>query len=72
MAYACTRSGTLGHERLTIRRFANEQAMHKWINARYDNLWRPYTGPLKAGIYAYVGGEWRNVKSIDRCLLAHV
>ena len=71
-AYAYRRYGSLGHERLQIKRFSDSCAMHRWLNSRYDNEWTEYTGPLKPGTYAYVGGRWQNVKGLPVELLDHV
>ena len=71
-AYAKRYSGPLGHERLTVKRFIDGTAMHRWLNRRYDNQWTPYDGPLPQGTYACVGGEWRNVKKIPPEIMAHV
>ncbi|MFH1921772.1 MAG: hypothetical protein ABIP48_18055 [Planctomycetota bacterium] len=71
-AYAHRRSRRLGHERLTVKRFADKTAVHKWLNGRSDNDWTPYDGPLSPGTYAFCGGEWRNVKTLPPELLAHV
>lgn len=48
-AFAVSRYGALGHERMTIKRFTDACTMHRWLNRRYDNEWTPYTGPLTAG-----------------------
>lgn len=67
--FVSTRTGKLGRERLVIKAVPDA---NKFLNSRYDNDWKVYTGPLKAGIYAFVGQEWRNMKSLDPSLLAHV
>jgi len=45
---------------------------HAFLNKQDNNLWTIYDGDLKAGTYAYAGGEWHNVKSLDACVLAHI
>ena len=60
---------TLGRERLVIK---SVHDAYGFINKQYDNKWVIYDGPLKAGTYAFVGGQWHNVKSLDPSILAHV
>ena len=84
-AYAISRSGRLGRERIHIKCFTDFQALHACQNRRYDNDWscldcdiHPHnappadTLPRKAGTYAYAGGRWHNVKSLDSMMLAHI
>lgn len=56
-------------ERLVIK---TVQDAHAWLGKRYDNKWGLYAGDLPAGTYAYVGGKWVNVKTLDLSVLAHV
>ncbi len=60
-------------QRLVIKTFKDNDSMHKFLNTQYDNKWSEskYEG-LKAGTYAFAGGNWHNVKSLDNSLLAHV
>jgi len=72
------------NKRLTIKGFKSSDAMHKFLNSQSDNSWivnsePDYYGclskelsPLKPGTYAYAGGKWHNVKSLDSCVLAHI
>lgn len=45
---------------------------HAFLNKQDNNLWSVYDGDLKAGTYAYAGGQWHNVKSLDASMLAHI
>jgi hypothetical protein len=66
-------TGTLGHERLYIRGFHNSSAMHEFLNKGANGVaWRPSTNGLKPGVYAFLGGQWRNVKTLDPMMMAHV
>lgn len=65
-------TGPLGHERLTIKTFAHTQDGHAFLNRQTDNKWAVYDGPLTAGTYAFAGGQWHNVKMLDKTLLAHI
>ena len=59
--------------RIIIKSFKTNDAMHKFLNSQYDNKWSEATGEIeKPGTYAFVGGNWRNIKELDPCLLAHV
>ena len=71
-------------QRMTIKGFKSSDAMHKFLNKQSDNDWIVTSEPdyygnfnaelskLKPGIYAYAGGRWHNVKSLDACTLAHI
>jgi hypothetical protein len=79
-----TRTGRGFRERMTIRGFKTIDDMHKFLNAQNNNDWKitgvpdysghfdPKLAALKPGIYAYAGGEWHNVKTIDPSVLAHI
>jgi hypothetical protein len=60
-------------ERLTVKAFPDRSAMFKFL-ATADNAlrWRESTKGLKAGTYAFAGGRWHNVKTLDACVLAHI
>ena len=58
-------------QRLTIRSVAPNWLMRRALR-RHDNDWTEYTGPLPVGVYAFVSGEWRNVKTLERSILAFV
>jgi len=76
--------GTSFKTRLVIKGFKTSDAMHKFLNAQPDNTWivnsePDYYGPfnrklaaLKPGKYAYAGGKWHNVKTLDASILAHI
>lgn len=63
-------SGTFT-QRLTIKAFKSESTYYAALNEA-NSPWASYDGPLTPGTYAFVGGEWRNVKKIDPDLLPHV
>ena len=66
-------SGPFGRERMTIRQHADRTAMYKFLNTGSNaTQWREYTGSLPKGVYASVAREWRNVKTLDPSVLAHV
>ncbi len=61
--------------RLTVRAFKTENDMHRFLN-KGDNAapgkWRISDKNLKPGTYAFAGGRWHNVKTLDPCALAHI
>lgn len=60
-------------QRLIIKSFKYADDAHKFLNKQPDNKWDIYNGPItKPGIYAYAGGAWHNVKSLDASVLAHI
>jgi len=60
-------------ERLVIRSFATRDLMHKFLNTGDNALrWRESTKGLKSGTYAFAGGNWHNVKTLDATTLAHI
>jgi len=61
--------------RMTVKRFKHADEMHKFLNSQYDNNWKDISEKheaFKAGVYAFVGQRWQNVKSLDSSVLAHV
>ena len=60
------------HNRLIIKSFKTSDLMHKFLNTA-DNAchWKESTRGLKNGTYAFAGGQWHNVKTIDPSALAH-
>lgn len=61
--------------RLIVRTFKNADAMHKFLNTGSNAApgnWRVSNKGLKSGTYAYAGGKWHNVKSLDASALAHI
>jgi hypothetical protein len=60
-------------ERLTIRQFKDSSSMHKFLCTGDNALrWRETSEDLKAGTYAFAGGSWHNVKSLNPSVLAHL
>ena len=62
--------------RVKVKAFKSCDAMHKFLNAQYDNLWSIMQNPLKSGTYIERGlGENRemlNIRSIEPSALAHM
>ncbi len=62
-------------ERLIIKGFKTRDALHTFLNTS-DNGMHWYelksTMPTKPGTYAFAGGQWHNVKSLDISILAHI
>ena len=75
--YKIMRTGNGWKERIIIKSFKTSDAMHKFLNEGITALtWKectgkPYAG-LKSGTYAYAGGQYHNVKSLDVSVLAHI
>ncbi|MFK5949506.1 MAG: hypothetical protein QM500_12140 [Methylococcales bacterium] len=59
-------------ERMQIKAFKSADDMHKFLNKQFDNNWQESKHDLKSGTYAFVGGEWCNVKKMNASSLAHV
>jgi len=66
------RTGNGFKERLHIKSFKTSEAMHKFLNKQTDNTWRESKHDFKSGIYAFAGGQYHNVKSLDPSVLAHI
>jgi hypothetical protein len=62
----------LSRQRMTIKAFAYAEDMYAFLNKQSNNDWKESNHGLKAGVYAYAGGQWHNVKSLDASVLAHV
>lgn len=60
------------HQRLVVKGFKTSDAMYKFLNSQFDNRWQEYDGELKPGKYAFAGGQWHNVKTLDPSILAHI
>lgn len=59
---------------MLVKRFPDAEAAHGFLNSQPDNKWaltKPGE-PTKPGRYAYAGGQWHNVKTLDASVLAHV
>lgn len=65
-------TGPWDKERKVVKGFRDSTLMYKWLNEQDNNRWSVYDGPLKPGTYAFVGGQWQNVKSLPASVLAHV
>lgn len=72
-------NGKMRGERLTVKTFKDSDLLHQFLNKQSDNSWKVNTGkvvgselPHKRGTYAYAGGAWHNVKSLDSSMLAHI
>jgi hypothetical protein len=59
----------IARQRRTVKRVKDA---HDFLNKQYDNTWKIHTEGWKPGIYAYAGGQWHNVKSLDPTVLAHI
>jgi len=58
--------------RTKIKAFKTNQALHEFLN-KQDNSWKVSAKEnFKSGLYAYAGGQWHNVKSLDASILAHI
>ena len=64
--------GTMLKERMHIKSFKTGHNMHGFLSKQSDNRWTESKHNLKTGVYAYAGGTWHNVKSLDSCALAHI
>lgn len=62
----------MGRERIEIRAFASADARDRYLNRQHDNHTSAYVGPLTAGTYVYVGGEWVNLRRLAAETRAHV
>ena len=71
-------------QRLTVKGFKTLDAMRTFLNAQGSNEWSPANTPdysnhlnsdrstLAPGVYAWAGGKWHNVKTLDASVLAHI
>jgi hypothetical protein len=67
-------NGKMKGERVAVKMFKDSDLMHQFLNKQCDNNWKINNGklPAKNGTYAYAGGQWHNVKSLDASILAHI
>ena len=72
-------NGKMKGERIRVRAFKDSEAMNGFLCSQYDNSWKVNSGvlvgaelPHKPGTYAFAGGRWHNVKSLDPSILAHI
>ena len=78
------RTGNGFKERLIIKGFKTSNAMYAFLGQQFDNSWtvnsepdyygnfKPELAALKPGTYAFAGGKYHNVKSLDATALAHI
>lgn len=64
-------AGGMCKQRLHIKAFKTQDVMFTYLNKQSDNKWQLSARSLKSGIYAFAGGQWLNVKTIDATALAH-
>lgn len=63
----------LAKHRLVIKGFKTTDDMHRFLNKADNSLrYRISDKSLKPGTYAFAGGQWHNVKSLDASILAHI
>lgn len=70
-----TYQGGVSKGRLHIKSFKYSEDAHGFLNKQHDNNWsiaEDQHQDKKAGIYAYAGGIWHNVKKLDPSVLAHI
>lgn len=68
-----TRTSNGFKERLTIKIFKDSDAMYKFLCTDSNSLdWKESTKELKAGVYAFAGGKFHNVKTLDASILNHI
>lgn len=67
------RTGNGFKERLHIKSFNSSQAMYTFLNKGSNACnWSESNRSLARGVYAYAGGAWHNVKTLDASVLAHI
>ena len=59
-------------QRMTIKGFKYREDMYAFLGKQTSNDWKESKHDLKPGVYAYAGGTWHNVKSLDSSVLAHI
>jgi hypothetical protein len=67
--------GSFAKERLHIRKFKYNSAMHRFLSTKDNSVyWRETTSdmPNKTGIYVFAGGKYHNVKDVDATALVHM
>ena len=59
--------------RMKIKTFKTSRTMYKFLQTGSNALkWRQSDKRLKTGVYAYAGGQWHNVRSLDPSALNHI
>lgn len=67
------RTGNGFKERLYIKSFKNNDSMCNFLNTGSNaSKWKTSNKDLKQGVYAYAGGQYHNIKSLDISILAHI
>lgn len=60
-------------ERLKVKAFKTSEAMHKFLNTESNALhWKQSNKGLSSGLFAFAGGQWHNVKTLDASILNHI
>lgn len=73
MIYALESTSTKFKARMQIKHFKSSDAMYTFLNTGGNSLsWKESNRDFRAGTYAYAGGNWHNVKSLDASVLAHI
>lgn len=81
MTYIAYKFVNSGHgnlkQRLHVKAFKTMNELGAFLSSPANdyNVWKdgaekPY--PQKSGIYAFAGGQYHNVKSLDASVLAHI
>lgn len=78
-------NGVIWRERITVKSFNDDTLAHAFLNTGDNaNKWgyravfpyRDASAPKqpvnKAGVYAFLGGQWHNVKSLDSSILSQI
>ena len=61
------------NKRMQVKEFNTSDTMYTFLNKGSNSLeWKVSNKGLKHGRYAYAGGQWHNVKSLDSSVLAHI
>ena len=66
------RTGNGFKERKHVKNFKTFDAMYSFINKQDNNNWKASTVFTKSGVYAFAGGQWHNVKTLDPSILNHI
>lgn len=75
IAYKHERTGNGFKERLHVKAFKTMNDLGAFLCKQTDNKWKHdefKKYPEKSGVYAFAGGQWHNVKSLDASVLAHI
>jgi hypothetical protein len=77
IAYKFERTGNGLKERLHVKAFKTMNDLGAFLSSKHNdfNIWKQdefKKYPQKSGVYAFAGGQWHNVKSLDSSVLAHI